>query len=100
MRDLNSEEQARYEDLQQAINNLLSRGIKEYVLALLDDLVEVFVEELEVLDILKETIKNNCFDVDMVDNKLNGETWLSCEDYGITLKTEDYHKIKEWLENE
>ena len=36
----------------------------------------------------------------MLDDRPNGETWLSCEDFGITLKTENYYKIMEWLNNE
>ena len=55
-------------------------------------------KDLEVLEILKEVIKNNVFDVAMLDDRPNGETLLSCEDFGITLKTEDYYKIREWLD--
>lgn len=62
-------------------------------------LVEV-MEALEVLETLKETIKNNVFDVAMLDARPNGETLLSCEDFGITLKTEDYYKIIRWLNND
>lgn len=73
---------------------------------LLNEIVE-FIKELrakiqkqdEILEILKETIKNNAFDVGMLDDRPNGKTWLSCEDFGITLKTEDYKKIKEWLDD-
>lgn len=58
--------------------------------------VELIKKDLEILEILKETIKNNVFDVAMLDDRPNGETLLSCDDFGITLKTEDYYKIVGW----
>ena len=56
-------------------------------------------QDSEILDILKETIKSNMFDVEMLEDRENGDTVLSCEDYGITLKTEEYYKIKGWVNN-
>ena len=58
------------------------------------------MKEIEILEILKEVIKNNVFDVAMLDDRPNGETLLSCEDFGITLKTEDYYKILRGLNND
>jgi len=68
-----------------------------------DEEIKLYCElekDLEILEILKKVIKNNCFDVAMLDARPNEKTILSCEDYGITLKTEDYYKIVRWLNND
>ena len=62
--------------------------------------LQVIKKKLEILEILKEVIKNNVFDVAMLDDRPNGKTLLSCEDFGITLKTEDYYKILRGLNDD
>lgn len=67
---------------------------------MIDEALDIIEKDLEVLEILKETIKNNVFEVAMLDRSPNGETLLSCDDFGIKLKTEDYYKIRGWLNND
>lgn len=79
------------------LNEIINKTRRTSNISLTLKQAKEIIKDLEMVEILKETIKNNVFDVAMLDDRPNGETLLSCDDFGIKLKTEDYWKIVGWV---